>query len=105
MKVFGESAVSPHMSFAPLVDAKTAAALPSMVHLDSTARLQTVSKAANAWLHALLVSVGRLTGFPVLLNTSFNRKGRPIVNSIEDALTMLVRSFLFGRVQFASCKE
>ena len=43
---------------------------PGIVHMDGTARFQTVSEAANPYLHALLLRVGQLTAGPVLMNTS-----------------------------------
>lgn len=66
--------------------------LRAVTHVDSTARVQTVNKADNPKLHALLLEVDKLTGVPILLNTSFNRPGEPIVESPIDAL----RSFNEG---------
>jgi carbamoyltransferase len=70
------------------VDARpgSASKIPAVVHVDGTARVQTVSRAANPAFHALLSEFGRLTGVPVLLNTSFNLDGEPIVESPEDAV-------------------
>lgn len=66
--------------------------IPAVVHIDGSARIQTVSAIEQPRLHRLLVEFGRITGVPVLLNTSFNRAGEPIVNSPEDA----VRAFREG---------
>ena len=63
--------------------------LPAIAHVDGTARLQTVSAAGEPWLYALLKRVGLLTGHAVLANTSFNSRGRPILNSIGEALELL----------------
>lgn len=49
-------------------------------------RVQTVSKADNADFHALLEEVGKLTGREMVLNTSFNIKGQPIVNTPREAM-------------------
>ena len=59
--------------------------LPAITHVDYSARLHTVERDANPRFHALLVEFARLTGTPVLINTSFNVRGEPIVCSIEDA--------------------
>jgi carbamoyltransferase len=55
--------------------------LPAITHVDGWARVQTVSKADNADFHVLLEEVGKLTGREMVLNTSFNVKGQPIVNT------------------------
>lgn len=59
---------------------------PATVHLDGTARVQTVSPEECYHLYKLLVYVGQLTGHPILLNTSFNPGGEPIVETAVDAL-------------------
>lgn len=59
--------------------------IPSVTHVDYTARVQTVSKEINPIYHALLSEFKRKTGFPVLVNTSFNIRGEPIVNTPFDA--------------------
>jgi carbamoyltransferase len=64
--------------------------IPAVVHVDGSARPQTVNPEQNERLHALLTAFGRITGVPVLLNTSFNDAGEPIVCSPADAL----RTFL-----------
>jgi carbamoyltransferase len=64
--------------------------LPAITHVDFSARLQTVDAARNPGFHALLARFHTLTGCPVLVNTSFNLRGEPIVGSPEDA----VRCFL-----------
>ena len=61
-------------------------ALPAVTHVDGSARLQTVTADENPLYHRLLVEVGRRTGIPCVLNTSFNIRGEPIVNSPLDAL-------------------
>jgi carbamoyltransferase len=60
--------------------------LPAVTHVDGSARLQTVSSAGNADFHALLCAAGRLTGRELVLNTSFNVKGQPIVNTPHEAV-------------------
>jgi carbamoyltransferase len=60
--------------------------LPAVTHVDGSARLQTVSPHDNYEFHMLLEAVGAKTGREVVLNTSFNVKGQPIVNTPEQAL-------------------
>ena len=60
--------------------------IPAVIHVDNSCRVQTVSKNTNLGFYKLLESFKRLTKCSVLLNTSFNVKGQPIVNSLEDAI-------------------
>jgi carbamoyltransferase len=60
--------------------------LPAITHVDGSARLQTVSTDDNYAFHTLLEAVGRATGREMVLNTSYNVKGQPIVNTPEQAL-------------------
>jgi carbamoyltransferase len=59
--------------------------IPAVTHVDYSARLQTVDEARNPRLHGLMTAFERLTGCPVLVNTSFNVRGEPIVCTPEDA--------------------
>lgn len=68
------------------VRASKRAEIPAVVHHDGTGRLQTVRREGNPLLHALLERFGKLTGTPVLLNTSFNLNGEPIVMTPRDAI-------------------
>ena len=68
--------------------------VPAVVHVDGTGRLQTVKAEWNPRFHALLEAFHRLAGVPVLLNTSFNVMGKPIVHSIEDAFGVFMGSGL-----------
>ncbi len=61
-------------------------ALPAVTHVDGSARVQTVDAITNPEFYALLSAFEKRTGCPVLVNTSFNRRGEPIVCSPEDAL-------------------
>jgi carbamoyltransferase len=60
--------------------------IPAVTHEDGTARVQTVAESANPLFHQLLHAVGKKTGAPLLVNTSFNVRGEPIVCSPTDAL-------------------
>jgi carbamoyltransferase len=68
--------------------------LAAITHVDGSARVQTVSRDVDPLFHALLTAFGGRTGTPILLNTSFNMRGEPIVNSAADALACFVRSRL-----------
>ncbi len=59
--------------------------IPAVTHVDLSARVQTVSKETNPLYHALLMAFKKHTGCPILVNTSFNVRGEPIVCSPEDA--------------------
>jgi carbamoyltransferase len=60
-------------------------ALPAVTHVDYSARVQTVDRTMNPDFHALIEEFGRKTGVPVLINTSFNVRGEPIVCTPVDA--------------------
>jgi len=75
---------SPYMQFVGKVHRP--ADLPAVSHVDGTARIQTVSEAQHPRLYHLLSEFYRKTGCPVLLNTSLNIKGEPLVNTWEDAV-------------------
>ncbi|MCI5125045.1 MAG: hypothetical protein D3925_11355 [Candidatus Electrothrix sp. AR5] len=62
--------------------------VPAVVHEDGTGRLQTVKKEWNEKYHDLISEFHRLTGIPMLLNTSFNIMGKPIIHSVEDAMAV-----------------
>jgi carbamoyltransferase len=77
---------SPFMLFVFDVKPGRAARVPAIRHVDGTARVQTVNAAHNPRYHALLVEFERLTGVPVLVNTSFNTRGQPIVCTPRQAV-------------------
>merc|ERR1712113_1052407 len=88
-RVFGRLIRSPYMTMAPLVRNEVRAKFPALAHLDGTARHQSVGNDDEPWLHALLLAVGRLTGLAALINTSFNTRGKPIINSAHECIKML----------------
>ena len=59
--------------------------IPAITHVDNSARIQTVNGNTNPKFYSLLKSFNELTGCPILVNTSFNIRGEPIVNTPEDA--------------------
>ena len=68
--------------------------IPAVVHVDGSGRLQTVSKETNPRYHKLISEFEKLTGIPVLLNTSFNLKGEAIVCTPTDAIRTFMSSGL-----------
>lgn len=60
--------------------------IPAVTHLNYSARVQTVNQSSNPLLDQLLTDFKKLTGFSVLINTSFNIRDEPIVCSPEDAI-------------------
>jgi carbamoyltransferase len=66
--------------------------IPAVTHVDGSARLQTVVAEASPLYHSLISTFGQATGVPVLMNTSFNLRGEPIVNTPEEALSTFMRS-------------
>lgn len=60
--------------------------IPSCVHEDETSRVQTVNEEENRLIYRLIDEVEKLNGVPILINTSFNVRGEPIVESPFDAL-------------------
>jgi carbamoyltransferase len=66
--------------------------IPAVTHVDGSARLQTVRADTNPRYHRLIETFGDATGVPVVLNTSFNLRGEPIVNTPAEALHTFVRS-------------
>ena len=77
---------SPHMLIAVTVKSDKISKIPAVVHVDNSARVQTVDNLNNPKFRKLLEAFYDETGCPVLLNTSFNVKGQPIVNSPNDAI-------------------
>jgi carbamoyltransferase len=84
--IFEDGEESPFMLIAKAVRPEWRDKIPAIVHVDGSARLQTVRREHNERLYRLLQEFDALTGVPVLLNTSFNIKGEPIVESPQDAL-------------------
>ncbi|HEY4491229.1 MAG TPA: carbamoyltransferase C-terminal domain-containing protein, partial [Acidobacteriota bacterium] len=66
--------------------------LPAITHVDGTGRLQTVNQKSNPKYYRLIETFGQATGVPVVLNTSFNLKGEPIVNTPAEAYSTFHRS-------------
>ncbi|MCK5680427.1 carbamoyltransferase, partial [bacterium] len=79
---------APYMTFAFTVAEAWKARIPEVVHEDGTARAQIVDRETNPIYYALLEELEKLRGVPVVLNTSLNRRGEPMICSPTDALNM-----------------
>lgn len=66
--------------------------IPSVTHVDGTARIQSVTSHSNPLFYQLIQAFYKITGVPVLLNTSFNIKGEPIVETPDDALRCFAKT-------------
>jgi carbamoyltransferase len=85
-EIFEGEEDSPFMLIAKNVRPEWRDKIPAIVHVDGTARVQTVREATNPTLYRLLKEFDALTGVPVLINTSFNVKGEPIIETPRDAV-------------------
>lgn len=66
--------------------------IPSVTHIDRTARVQSVSEREEPFIHSMLLALEQLIGIPVVLNTSFNVAGEPIVESPDDAIQTFLKT-------------
>lgn len=83
---FENCSVSPFMTFVYKVRADKAARIPAVCHVDGTARVQTINRRQNSIYYEVVQAFGSRTGVPVLVNTSFNTRGEPVVCTPRDAL-------------------
>jgi carbamoyltransferase len=90
----GDEHTFAHMLFVTPVRTEFREMLPAITHVDGSARAQTVSKEQNPRLWQLLTEFEKLSGLPILLNTSFNVKGQPIVCTPKEA----VDTFIFAKL-------
>jgi carbamoyltransferase len=88
-KYFEWEGESRWMTFCPKVKKKWRSKLASITHVDNTARIQTVTKEQNEWLYNLITEFEKETGIGVILNTSFNVDGKPILSTIKDTFAIL----------------
>jgi len=91
-KYFNFEGESKWMGFCPTVKEEWREKLVSITHVDGTARVQTVTEEQNPWLYNLLTEFEKKSGIGVLLNTSFNVNGKPILSRYSDALWVYDRT-------------
>jgi carbamoyltransferase len=89
---FENATVSPFMLFVYNVVPGKADKIPAVRHVDGTARIQTVNREQHQLYYDLLHEFNNITGVPVLINTSFNTRGEPIVCSPKDAIACFFTS-------------
>lgn len=83
---------TPHMMYAVDCQPGVIDKVPSVIHVDGTCRIQTVSKDENPHYHGLISEFKKVSGVPMVFNTSFNLGGDPLVETLDDALNTLARS-------------
>jgi carbamoyltransferase len=83
---------SPYMSFAVTAKEKSIELVPAIIHVNNTSRIQTVTKDQNYHFYNLIKSFYELTTIPMLLNTSFNLAGKPLVETFDDAMHTIKNS-------------
>ncbi len=95
-RLFEKSYNNRHMTIAFKLKEKFAKDIPGAVHIDNSARVQFVSQEDNPHYHTLIKRVKELTGFGVIINTSFNKHGRTMVLTPQDAIV----DFVFTNLDF-----
>lgn len=88
-KYFTNTAPVPYMSVICYTRPEFREKLPSITHIDGSARIQTVNKEQNPFIYETLKEFEKLSGMPIILNTSYNPAGEPILNFCEVGLSML----------------
>lgn len=89
---FDITCLSPFMLLTGELKKEKRGVIPAAEHIDHSARIQTVTKKDNGIFYELIKEFYNLTGIPVVLNTSFNLKGKPIVETPLDALRVFMAS-------------
>ena len=93
-KYFESSRDSPYMILINKTKKSYLEDLTNVTHIDGTARVQTVVKKWNRRFYQLLRAFEKQSGFPILLNTSFNKKGTPIVETPQEAIELFIETAL-----------
>jgi carbamoyltransferase len=83
---------SPHMLLVSKIKPDKVKVIPAVCHVDDTGRGQTVSRSENELFYDLIADFEKITGVPVVLNTSFNVRGEPIVNRPSEAFACFVHT-------------
>jgi|LakMenEpi03Aug12_release.lakeMendotaPanAssembly.Ray.scaffolds.fasta_scaffold19120_6 carbamoyltransferase len=91
-KYFDTDGSCEYMGFAPFIRKEWKEKIPSAVHEDSTTRVQSITKESNEFMFSILDEMEKLGHIPIILNTSFNIKGKPILTRFEDAINVLTET-------------
>ena len=86
------------MLFVPQVKPNKIQFIPATTHVDGSARLQTISRVDDSITRLILEEYHKITGIPVLINTSFNDNNEPIIESSSDAISCFERCMLDGLI-------
>ncbi len=89
---FPEGAQSRHMTFVAKVKSEWREVIPAVTHEDGTGRIQTVTRNQNPFIYDLLTKFSEISNHSVLLNTSFNVNGKPILTRLSEALQLLTNT-------------
>jgi carbamoyltransferase len=88
---FEVSQPDPFMTLAPRIHPDKLSLIPAAAHVDGTGRIQTIERSENPRYYGVIEEYAKITGIPVILNTSFNRQ-EPVVNSPEQAISCYLRT-------------
>lgn len=91
-KYFDLSASSPYMLVATKVNDEYQSEIPSVTHIDGTARVQAVTVESEPFIYQVLLELKDLIGHSIIINTSFNVAGEPIVETPEDAINTFLKT-------------
>jgi carbamoyltransferase len=83
---------SPYMMYAMDFKLEKHGECPAITHVDGTCRIQTVTKEQNKNYYTLIDEFRKITGVPILFNTSFNLAGQPLVETLDDAMATVKNS-------------
>lgn len=92
---------SPHMMYAMNCKEGIAEKIPSIIHVDGTCRIQTLKKHQNPLYYDLIEEFYRVSGMPIIFNTSFNLGGEPLVETLDDA----VRTLAYSEIEYLYLPE
>ena len=88
---FGNNLINPYMSVVETIKPTKSKKIPAVTHIDGTGRVQTISKKNNYNFYSIIKKFEKLSGVPIILNTSFN-ENEPIVMNYKDAINCFLRT-------------
>jgi carbamoyltransferase len=91
---FKNYSFTPYMEKSLVYKSEVINSIPAAVHINNTGRLQSVTKELNTRFYQLIYEFNLLSGLPVVINTSYNVMGKPIVHDINDVMAVFLNSSL-----------